>query len=104
VLGDNTDILLANPSPSFTVSIAPPANLTCGKDKKVSLDEVAKGTQFQTTCLVAGAGKAFVIDFDNQDPASATGPHNIVIFRSAADVSNPTSALFTGDPVLGPRR
>ena len=45
-----------------------------------------------------------MIDFDNQDPASATGPHNIVIFKSAADVANPTSALFTGDPVLGPAK
>ena len=104
ILGDNTDVLLANPSPSFTVSIAPPANLTCGKDKKLSLDEVAKGTAFLSTCLVADPGKAFVINFDNQDPASATGPHNIVIFKSAADVSNPTSALFTGDPVLGPAK
>ncbi len=73
MLGDNSDILLANPSPSFTVSIAPPANTTCGKDKKVSLDEVAKGTAFLSTCLVADAGKAFVINFDNQDPVSATG-------------------------------
>ena len=27
-----------------------------------------------------------------------------MIFKSAADVSNPTSALFTGDPVLGPAK
>jgi hypothetical protein len=103
-LGDNQDILLANPSPSLTLSIAPTTPAGCGKDKKVSLDEVAKGTAFLSTCLVADASKAFVINFDNQDPASATGPHNIVIFKSAADVANPTSALFTGDPVLGPAK
>jgi len=103
-LGENKDLLLANPSPSLTLSIAPTTPAGCGKDKKVSLTEVAKGTAFQEACLVADAGKSFVIDFDNQDPASATGPHNIVIFKTAADVSNPSSALFTGDPVLGPAK
>ena len=27
-----------------------------------------------------------------------------MIFKSAADVANPTSALFTGDPALGPQK
>jgi plastocyanin len=48
---------------------------------------------------VAAAGKAFTIDFDNKDAASATGPHNIAIFKDSSDLTHP---LFTGDPVNGP--
>jgi plastocyanin len=97
VLGDNSDILLANPSPSFTVSIAPPANLTCGKDKKVSLDEIAKNIQFQSTCLVAAAGGSFTIDFDNEDVATQ---HNIAIFTNSSATQN----LFRGQITTGPNK
>ena len=91
-------LLLAAPSPTPAVQTAAPT--TCGKDNKVQLSIVAKGTAFNPTCLVAEAGRPFTIDFDNQDPVTSTGPHNIAIAVDEASIaSNP---LFTGDPVNGP--
>ena len=52
-LGDLADVLVAQPSPSLTVSQGPPAGSECGTDGKVALDEVAKGIAFEVTCLVA---------------------------------------------------
>jgi plastocyanin len=95
-LGDLADVLVAQPSPSLTVSQGPPAGTECGKDGKVALDEVAKGTAFEVTCLVAAADQPITINFDNQD---AGIPHNIAIFK---DSSATPPALATGDVVTGP--
>ena len=94
-LGDLADVLVAQPSPSLTVSQGPPAGAECGKDGKVALDEVAKNTAFEVTCLVAAADQPITINFDNQD---ANVPHNIAIFED----SSATQALDTGEVVTGP--
>ena len=96
-LGDLADVLVAQPSPSLTVSQGPPAGTECGKDKTVALDEVAKGTAFEVTCLVAAAGEPITINFDNQDPL----PHNIALFE---DSSATPPALDTGEIVDGPAK
>jgi plastocyanin len=103
IYGDVTDVVVANPSPSLQV-VAGGGAAECGKDKKIQLDIKAKGTAFDPTCLVAAAGKAFTIDFDDQDDAATIGQHNIAIFKTAADASNLDSALFTGDLVTGPAK
>jgi plastocyanin len=71
------DVLVANPSPSITVSFAPPVDESCGKDGKVQLDIAAQpGNLFSTECLVAPAGEAFTINYVNED----TVAHNIDVY------------------------
>lgn len=95
-MGDFQDVLIANPSPAPTVSIAPPVTAECGKDGKIALDIVAKGVAFDTNCLVAPAGQAFEITFDNQD---AGVPHNVAIYtKSPAEGGTP---LFQGEQFPG---
>jgi hypothetical protein len=95
-LGDLQDVLVANPSPSLTVSQGPTASATCGRDGKIALDLVASGSTFDTDCLVAPAGESFNISLDNQDPF----PHNVAIYPDSSSTL-PADALFTGDPVDG---
>ncbi len=93
-LGDLQDVLVANPSPSLTISIAPPADASCGKDGKPVLDVVAKGLAFEPTCLVAQAGAPFDLTFDNED---AGIQHNVAIYTDATAADN----LFRGEIVTG---
>jgi plastocyanin len=73
-LGDLQGLVVAQPSPSLTMSQVPsPAGETCGKGGGVVLDVIAKGIAFDPTCLVAAPG-SFTINFDNQD---AGIQHNI---------------------------
>jgi len=95
-LGDLSDVLVAQPSPSLTIAQSGGGSATCGTDGKVVLDEQAKGLAFLVSCLVAPADTAFTINFDNQDPGT---PHNIAIYQ---DSSAAPPALFTGDIVNGP--
>jgi plastocyanin len=78
----------------------PPGGATCGADKKVALSEIAKGTAFQATCLVAAPGKAFSVSFDNQDPVASTGPHNMAFFSD----SGYTKLVYRGALVSGPAK
>jgi plastocyanin len=95
VLGEPTDVIVAQPSPSLTLSIAPPSpTAACGKDKTVALDETALGIAFQQTCLVAAADQPFTINFDNQDAGTQ---HNIAIFTDSSLKKN----WFTGDVITG---
>lgn len=94
-LGNVSDIVVARPSPSLTLSIAPsPSGGQCGKNGQPVLDVVAKGLAFDPTCLVATAGKPFDLNFDNEDPSII---HNVAIFTNSSATKN----LFTGDPVTG---
>jgi plastocyanin len=96
-LGDLQGLIVAQPSPSLTLSQAPsPQGTTCGKDGQPVLDIKAVGIAFDPTCLVAVAGKPFSINFDNQDPAA----HNVAIYTD----SSYTKALFTGDVITGPAK
>ncbi|HEX3300283.1 MAG TPA: hypothetical protein VHW68_09235 [Actinomycetota bacterium] len=77
-LGNVTGIVVARPSPSLTRASAAPApsgSSTCGKDKKVQLDQTAQGIAFTETCLVGAPGK-FTVNFDNKD---AGVPHNFAV-------------------------
>jgi plastocyanin len=79
-LGNVTDIVVARPSPSLTVSQAPPGGGgTCGSDKTVLLDQAAVGTTFTESCLVAAPGK-FTVNFDNQ---AAGIQHNFEVLDKA---------------------
>jgi plastocyanin len=58
----------------------------------------AKGIQFDTSTITLPANKATTLTFDNQD---AGIQHNIAIFPSESDLTNP---LFRGDLVTGPNK
>jgi plastocyanin len=92
-IGDLQDVLVAQPSPSLTVSQGPSGGGECG-GKTEALDEVAKSLSFENGCLVAPAGKPFEITFDNED---AGVQHNIQIFTD----SSATDSLFQGELVTG---
>jgi plastocyanin len=95
VWGDVDGLAVAAPSPTPPPGAAP-APTNCGEDGVIALDLVAKGTAFSPTCLVAAAGEAFTITFDNQDAVASTGPHNVVI------TSSDDTEVFAGDLVDGP--
>jgi plastocyanin len=79
-VGNVTGIVVARPSPSLTVSEAPPGGgSSCGQDKKVLLDQTAVGTTFTESCLVAAPGK-FTVNFDNK---AAGIPHNFAVLTAA---------------------
>jgi plastocyanin len=90
--GDLSDVLVAQPSPSLTISQAPSSGAECGKDKTVVLTTVAKGLAFDPTCLV-GAPGSFTITMDNQD---AGIPHNIDVYDKKGG-----SSLFKTDTTPG---
>jgi plastocyanin len=56
----------------------------------------AQGLQFDTKTLTIPANTPSSLTFDNKDAGT---PHNIAIYASASDLSNP---LFRGDVVTGP--
>lgn len=98
VWGNQPSYAIGYLSPPPPPGSGPVVNTNCGADKKIALSEVAQGTAFKDTCLVAPAGKAFKIDFNNQDPVTTTGQHNIAI----ASDSQFAKFLFHGSPVSGP--
>ena len=83
-LTENPDVLVANPSPSVVVSIAPAPPEDCGVDGEIDLAISASGTSFDKNCLVAPADEAFEIEFNNQG-----GSHNVAVFTEQG-----------GDPIL----
>ena len=92
--GDRSDVLVAQPSPSLTISQGgggAPAD--CGKDGKIALDLIAKGTAFDVSCLVAPSGTAFTINFDNQD-AGLT--HNLDVYDKQGGTSLGATDLAPG--------
>ena len=92
---DVQNLIVANPQPSITPSIAPPTG-GCGQNGKVVLDLVAQNTAFDPTCLVANASKAFAITFTNKDTGAA-GTHNVDVYDKKGGTS--IAAL---DPKPGP--
>jgi hypothetical protein len=105
VQGEFGELAVAAPSPTPEPGQAtPPANGgdggECGADGEIQLDIVASGVSFDTSCLVGPADEAFQINFDNQDDAAQTGPHNVAIYvdESAAE------SLFVGELVNGPEQ
>ena len=98
IYGELTDLLIAAPSP--TAEAVAPGVVGCGDDGQPILDIVAEGTAFDTNCLVAPASEPFMINFDNRDPVSATGPHDIAIGEDQAAVA--ADPIFNGDDVQGP--
>jgi plastocyanin len=57
----------------------------------------AQGTAFNTSELSFKAETPTPLEFDNQDDAAVTGPHNVSIYDGDA-------ALFTGDLINGPQQ
>jgi hypothetical protein len=103
VQGEFGELAVAAPSPTQEPGeVTPPTNGgdggECGADGELQLDIVASGVAFDTSCLVGPADEAFQINFDNQDDAAQTGPHNVAIYvdESAAE------SLFVGELVNGP--
>lgn len=75
-----------------------PSDCVDAVDGRVTV--VAVGVAFTDgSCIRVAADEAFVIDFDNQDPAATAGQHNIAIFPSATALSD---VLFRGDLISGP--
>jgi plastocyanin len=101
VQGDPGDLGIAQPSPPPSPGSQPAAGgAECGADGKIALDVIAVNIAFDPTCLVAPAGQPFTINFDNQDDAAATGPHNVAI----ATDSGYADFVFTGDLINGPQK
>ncbi len=83
VLGDATDVLVAEPSP--TPSLAPPTSPsqapTCPKGGiTLTAPPGAASSGFAETTLSAKANTAFTICWDNQDPSV---PHNVDLYTAA---------------------
>jgi plastocyanin len=95
VYGNQPSYAIGYPSPPPPPGSAPVVNTSCGADKKVVLSEIAKGTAFTVTCLVAAPGKAFSVNFDNQD---ASIPHNMAFFSD----SGFTKLIYRGNVITGP--
>lgn len=55
----------------------------------------ANDIKFNKDCLMAPAGEAFTITFENQE----TAPHNVAVY----DKANGNKVLFKGEVFLGPR-
>jgi hypothetical protein len=91
--GDLTDVLLANPSPSPTISLAPTGNEVCGKNGKVQLDITAQDTSFLTNCLVGPASQPFDLTFDNEAQGIT---HNVGIYDEQGGTELFAGAVFPG--------
>ena len=93
-LGDLSDVLVAQPSPSLTVSQGPAGGATCGKDGKVAARSGCAGPRVRyRTAWSPPREPRSRSHFDNKD----TIPHNVAIYTDSAA----TDALFTGDPDAG---
>jgi hypothetical protein len=97
ILGDATDVLVAEPSP--TASSGPPTSPsqapTCPKGGiPLEAPSGAAGSGFAETTLSAKANTPFTICWDNQDPSV---PHNVDLY----DVQGGTS-IAKGDILPGP--
>jgi plastocyanin len=74
VYAETEELLIAAPSP--TAAPVTGADEDCGEDGEIQLEVTAPATVFDPTCLVAGAGEAFTITFNNED-AGVT--HNLAV-------------------------
>ncbi len=81
VLGDATDVLVAEPSPTPSLAPTSPSQApTCPKGGlPLEAPSGAAGSGFAETTLSAKANTAFTICFDNQD---ASVPHNVDLFTA----------------------
>ena len=90
--------LLALPSPTAAATGGttggPAACQPDGTEISVTAPPGAAGTGFDTDCLAVPAGKAFSIDFDNQDEGQS---HKVGIYTSEGG-----DEIFMGDIITGP--
>jgi plastocyanin len=75
VSAELSDVLLAAPSPTPPLETGP-APGECGQDAEILLEVTAPGLLFEPTCLVAPAGEAFTITFNNDDEDVS---HNVAV-------------------------
>lgn len=96
VLGDSTDILIAEPSPTPEApsQTSPTPPVTCPKGGlTLTAPSGAAATNFTESTLSAAANKAITICFDNQD----TGvQHNVDVFDQAGGTSIAAGGIITG--------
>ena len=94
ILGEVGDLQVAAPSPTPSVSLAPPVVSTCPKGGvKLTAPSGAAISGYAETDLTAPANTAFTICFDNQD----TGvPHNVDLFDTQGGTSLAKANIITG--------
>ena len=56
----------------------------------------ALNTMFNVSCLAAPAGKAFTIDFSNQEAAPGGPPHNVSIYTADPAADSNAKSLYQG--------
>ena len=106
VQGDPGELGIAQPSPAPSPGSQPSTGgAECGTDGKIALDIVAQNIAFDPTCLVAPAGEAFSINFDNKDDARRSGrttsrsraiPATPISCSRASSISGPTAGRVHG--------
>ena len=94
ILGEVGDLQVAAPSPTPSVSLAPPPVSTCPKGGvKLTAPSGAAISGYAEKDLTAKANAAFTICFDNQD----TGvPHNVDLFDKQGGTSIAKADIITG--------
>jgi plastocyanin len=93
-------LALAHPLPTLappTAAATTPA-ATCQPDG-TTLQISAQNIAFDKSCLAAPAGKAFTIEFNNQDAGT---PHNVEIFTDSSATNRLGGATDSGDFIPGP--
>jgi plastocyanin len=105
VLGESSDLALANPSPTTTGSVAPSpsssgggaACKSTGSSASIAAPVGAAGTGFDTQCLAVDGGKSATVTFENQDAGVA---HNWDLFQD----SGYTKSIAATQLVPGPSK
>jgi len=104
----NQNLVVATNTPGQSIAFSPPpiqatASPTGGaatcKPSGTTVKVAAKNIAFDTDCLAAPAGKAFTVDFDNQDSGV---PHNLEIFTDSSATQRLGGAKDATDIVVGP--
>ncbi|MGH2739368.1 MAG: cupredoxin domain-containing protein [Actinomycetota bacterium] len=70
-----------------------------GTELSITAPQGAFTSGFETDCLAAPAGKAFTIDFANQDEGLA---HNVTIYPSQQETSSPLGGGGASNTITGP--
>ena len=94
VLGDATDVLVAEPSPTPSLAPPSPTTITCPKGGiSLKAPSGAASGGFAETTLKAKANTAFTVCFDNQD---ASVPHNVEVLTAKGGTVIVSANVVTG--------
>ncbi|HEY3210806.1 MAG TPA: cupredoxin domain-containing protein [Actinomycetota bacterium] len=97
-------LTIAHPTPAVPTggATSQPTAATCepdGTTLQISAPTGASAAGFDKSCLAAPAGKAFTIDFNNQDTGT---PHNVEIFTDSSATNRLGGAKDASDFIVGP--